>query len=433
MTFPGILALALLEILGIGVRPLAEGGLLAIGPETLVVGDVVHGAAGWPLVSWCRADAPPERSDTRCFVADLRSGGTLGRSRRPVFRTPGLCGGSRLRLSAVAGYVLGTTACSERSGLWAWAQLYDRGGRARTVPLPVAPSLGSEQTAPIPIAGPDGGAWVVWTEAMEGHGGRGTVRAIRLDPRGEPVGEAMDFSARDAAVTSGVETRFAVAGLPRGGLAVGWFERRTEGVAVRMGIFDARGRPAVPPVDLGSGAPRAFEPLRLATDTAGRITVTWWRDEPDVGGTRLYAASFSPRGAPLAAPAAVARVPTGMLPRIATVAASDGAQLLAWTDRDPDTGAPRIAVRRWSPQLGPLGLATWLEGKVTDRWAFLELIPGGAAGLFTLHWKETVDDPEQGLKAVLRWQELEVPNLATGPAPRSGVSRQGIGSSADGP
>jgi hypothetical protein len=203
-----------------------------------------------------------------------------------------------------------------------------------------------------------------------------------------------------------VGTRFAAAGLPDGGLAVVWAEPQTEGSAVRLGIFDAGGRPALPTIDLGSVALSGSEPLLAATDGAGRITASWWREAPDAGGARLFAASYSPRGEPLVAPVAVTPQPTDALPRIAALAASKGAQLLAWADRDAETGEPRIAVRRWSPERGPLGLVTWLDGKVTDRWPFLELVPGDTAGSFTLYWKETVDEAQGGPTAYLRWREL---------------------------
>ena len=42
-------------------------------------------------------------------------------------------------------------------------------------------------------------------------------------------------------------------------------------------------------------------------------------------------------------------------------------------------------------------------------WPFLELVPGDEPRRFTLYWKETVEDPEGGLTAVLRWRELAVP------------------------
>jgi hypothetical protein len=235
------------------------------------------------------------------------------------------------------------------------------------------------------------------------------VRAVRLDSAGEPTGEAIDLSDSGAVVGSTVASQFAAAGQPGGGLAVVWLERTTEGHAVRLGIFDAAGRPAAPPIDLGSAELNPFEPLWIGADGSGRLTVAWRREEPGDGGTRLYAASFSPRGEPLVEPVSVARLPTGVFPRIAALAARNGAQLLAWNDRDPDTGEPRIAVRRWSPELGPLGLTTWIAGTVTEFWPFLEVLRGDEAGRFTLYWKETVDDPEGGLTAVLRWRELGVP------------------------
>lgn len=406
MTFPLSLALAFLEILSLGARPLDGGEPVAIGPETLIVGDVIQGPGRSPLVSWCQAEAPAAGADTRCFVGDALAGATSVRSPRPVFRTPALCGASRLRLAPLAGGVAGAVGCSSRPGAWAWVQLYDSGGEPGTAPLPVAPAPGAEQTAPVPVPAAGSGAWIVWTERLAGRPGGGTVRATRIDDRGEPVGDAIDLARPGAAVPSSVGTRFAAAGLPDGGLAVVWAEPQTEGSAVRLGIFDAGGRPALPPIDLGSVALSGSEPLLAATDGAGRITASWWREAPDAGGARLFAASYSPRGEPLVAPVAVTPQPTDALPRIAALAASKGAQLLAWADRDAETGEPRIAVRRWSPERGPLGLVTWLDGKVTDCWPFLELVPGDTAGSFTLYWKETVDEAQGGPTAYLRWREL---------------------------
>jgi len=408
VTFPLSFVLAFLEVLGLGVHPLDGGGSVAIGPETLVVGDVVQRPDRSPLVSWCRSEAPAAGANTRCFVGDAPAGGTSVRSPQPVFATPVRCGASRLRLAPLESGMMGTTGCADRPGVWAWVQLYSSTGTPGAIPLPVAPTPGTEQMEPVVVPAAGGEAWIVWTERPAGRPGGATVRAIRIDGRGEPVADAVGLSRPGAAVPSWAGSRIATTGLPGGGLAVVWAEPQTKGAAGRLGIFDAGGRPVLPPIDLGSVVLRAFEPLRAVADSSGRITVSWWREEPDAGGARLYAASFSPRGEPLVAPVAVTLRPMDAVPRIATLAASKGAQLLAWTDRDAETGEPRIAVHRWSPELGPLGLTTWLEGTVTDRWSFLELGPGDPDGAFTLYWKETVDEAVGGLTAYLRWRELRI-------------------------
>jgi hypothetical protein len=202
--------------------------------------------------------------------------------------------------------------------------------------------------------------------------------------------------------------------LADGGLAAAWNEfsgREPKGIHFRL--FDVSGNPLTNEIQATPDDHESAEsPRMVVVERAGPLVLVWRKRSSDPNAsTRIYFRMFSRSGEALsdALPVAVDEPDRSQgLPRLVT----DGSQrLLVWYDwsgMQRELADGWIAIRRWSPEDGPVGLTTRFPATFAPYWPLLEAVPDGSGEAFTLFWHADPGDPSGPGR--LAWRRVVVPD-----------------------
>lgn len=378
-------------------------------------------AVAWAQTILSAGDTGPTNV---CHLSGLRSEAAPRNALSPwhqeVFREASavtLCCVDRTVIEPVGrGRFLAVTTCSMRQGFWLWSQSLSAAGQPASVPAPVLPVPGRAQHAPKLAPAPGDGLWLAWVEGEQSPDVGGIVRAARIDASGDVIGGPFDVSeGRDTiAHADMLRDGLTISPLPGGGVAVAWYARsgrHPRGLHLRL--LDSTGRPTTPELEgTPEGHERAESP-RIHVGERGHLTLAWQRRPPDPNDpSRAFVRNFSPSGEPIsdALPVSVDEPERSQeLPRIV----ADGrTKFLVWHERsgsDGERGKSWIALRRWSPDTGPIGLTTRFSADLAERWPLLEALPdAGTENSFTLYWHPNgpagFADPGR-----IAWRQVVVP------------------------
>lgn len=310
---------------------------------------------------------------------------------------------------------LAVTTCSMSQGFWLWSQTLAPDGRPSDLPAPIFPVPGRAQHTPRLVSAGRDTFWLVWIEGDRDPDVGGTVRAARIDSSGELVAGPFDLSGEGDgfAQASTHGESLSIAPLDDGGLIVAWIEfsgRQPRGIRLR--IVDRAGRPITPEIPATPEGHERVQSPRIIAGRKGPLTLVWQTrfSDPDAP-PRLFFRFFSRSGETLsgAQPVAVDEPTRSQgLPRIV----SDGSHsIVVWQER-PTTGRDVadgwIALRRWSPERGPIGVTTRFPATLSWSRPFLEAIPEGS-GAFNVYWHPNgpngFTDPGR-----LAWRRVVVPD-----------------------
>lgn len=148
---------------------------------------------------------------------------------------------------------------------------------------------------PVVLAVADGGFLAVWLGVVPGRTATAVLRARRFSPAGTPLGPDFDVNTTPLGVVGTASYRdpgFKVAAAPGGGFAVVWMLHHK----LYLRFFDAVGTALGPEVPAVTA--KGFDgPESMAFDKAGKLLLLWHPDDFD-----LQLQLFDPRGAPLGPP-----------------------------------------------------------------------------------------------------------------------------------
>lgn len=324
---------------------------------------------------------------------------------------------SDLRVRSSGG--LAITSCSGRDGVWIWSQSLTPDGAPTSLPAPVFPVPGVAQKSAALVDAARGESWLVWVESLLDDRDRGIVRGARLDPDGGVTAGPYDLTEdRAASALSGWDHLApSAAALPDGGLAVAWVSaagRHLRGLRLRL--TDRDGRPTTPEIEATpQGHERAKWP-RLHVSETGALNLVWQRSpsrDEESGPPRLFFRRFSPTGEPLGSALPLADDHPDRAQLLPRIEAEGEHRLLVWYETprgDVTADEGWLALRRWHPDHGPVGLTTRVPAALAGVWRFLEVVPdpSRATGDFTLFWHP--NGPKGFAEpAAVGWRRIKVP------------------------
>jgi hypothetical protein len=367
--------------------------------RVVLVPSIAQLAAGHRL-AWSRQRPRAGTYEEKSFQGQLEKGGTELSISSLLSDYPGCGGLSRLDLAAGSkDRPLIATTCEE-GGTRLVHVGFDGGDLMGLFPRP-----DRADHVPHLVEAVGGGYWVVWGTGDVYTTASDQVLAARLGADGRLRGDLIEVTAQDEALIGWSQEHLDVAPLANGGFVAAYFALPQDGGrAVRLRFYGEEGELTAGPIDVPP--PQSVLSIRLSVAPSDRTSVVW--DGLEDGWRRVYAASFTADGEPLAPPREVG-VPVApdrdfALPRISH--SSRGA-VIAWLER-ASSGEDWIAARKWSPVLGPVGLVTRVPASVARTWPFLELaLVEAPDGGLRVYWSPAGRD---GLNepARIRWRELTV-------------------------
>lgn len=403
--------------MGLNTATLLIASLVAIGPQ-IELGergqveisrgqgrpDAIFETSRGAAVAWVQTIVPAGDTSPRnvCHLSGLSeeaaSRNTLPQWHQESFREAAavtLCCVDRTVIEPVGrGRSLAVTTCSMRQGFWLWSQALSAGGQPEGVPAPVLPVLGRAQHAPKLAPAPGDGLWLAWVEGEHSPDVGGIVRAARIDASGEVIAGPFDLSEGGNTIAHADMLRdgLAISAIPGGGVAVAWYARSGRNPrGLHFRLLDSTGRPTTPELQgTPEGHERADSP-RIHVGERGPLTLAWQRRSanPDAP-SRVFVRNFTLSGEPIsgALPVSVDEPERSQeLPRIVVHGRT---RFLVWHERSRSSrehGRSWIALRRWSPDAGPIGLTTRFSAELAEQWPLLEALPDDDTdNSFTLYW-----------------------------------------------
>jgi hypothetical protein len=308
---------------------------------------------------------------------------------------------------------LAVTICSGRSGTWLWSQVVRGAGSPLDIAAPVLPISGRSQEEPRLVAAGGGRSWLSWVERDGSRVAGGVVRTALVDVAGELILGPMDVSSLSLAGALGGPAPDSLhsASLSGGGLAVAWLARGGDGaLQIRFRLLSPDGRPKTPEIIATPGDHSPKSSHRIHAEDDGSVTLLWTRRGPDGKPDRVFLRRFSATGEPLsdALPMAIDEPKrTQIRPRIVRTGTSEW---VVWSEWPGSSGWAEgwIAIRRWSPEDGPVGLTTRFPATFAPYWPLLEAVPDGSGGAFSIFWHADPGDPADPGR--LAWRRVVVPD-----------------------